>query len=339
VANPRLVLLKDGRVLITGGYVYKSAVSTVRVYQKKAWLYAPTKDAFVAAGEMATERDSHSANLLPDGRVLVVGGRNASGELDSTEIFDPTQPAASAWQAGPSLAAKRSGHTAVTLGDGRILYAAGGNWSGGANYLDSVMIYKPASANFVLPAVTLSKGRMHLTGALLPSGKVLLAGGDDGSSAYSNLLELFDPATSQVTKLSVTMTDKKVRPFAFTLPGGKVLITAGYAFAYPPSDDLYDPLTNKITKLNHPGGSARGSEATLLANGRVLVLGGYEKAQEKKARAFDGKTLSWEMLPDMLQARSYLGVITLMDGSVLAVGGRGGAGNTFPTQAERLFNP
>lgn len=339
VASPRLVLLKDGRVLITGGYVYKSPTSTVRVYQKKAWLYAPNKDAFVAAGELATERDGHSADLLPDGRVLVVGGMNASGELDSTEIFDPTKPAASAWQAGPTLAAKRFGHASVPLSDGRILYAAGANWSGGANYLDSVMIYKPASGSFSLPAVTLSKGRMYLAGALLSSGKVLLAGGDDGSSAFSNLLELFDPATSQVTKLSVTMTDKKSLPFAFTLPGGNVLITAGYAFAYPPSDDLYDPLTNKVTKLTHPGGSARGSVATQLADGRVLVLGGYEKAQDKKARVFDGKTLSWDMLPDMLQARAYFGVITLKDGSVLVVGGRSGSGNTFPTQAERLFNP
>jgi len=339
VANPCLTLLKDGRVLITGGYVYKSPTQTVKVYQKKAWLFVPSSDSFVAAGEMSVERASHTASLLPDGRVLAVGGGNASGELDSTEIFDPTKPGASAWQPGVKLATPRSGHAAVTLGDGRILYASGGNWSSGANYLDSVMIYKPSSSNFVLPAVTLNKGRVYLAGALLGTGKVLLAGGDDGSSAFSNLLEIFDPASNQVTKLTVTMTDKKSRPFAFTLPGGKVLITAGYAFAYPPSDDLYDPVSNKVTKLNHPGGSARGSSAALLNDGRVLVVGGYEKAQEKKARAFDGKTLSWELLPDMLQARSYLGLIALKDGSVLAVGGRGGASSTFPAQAERLHNP
>lgn len=46
------------------------------------------------AANLLTGRESHTATLLRDGRVLVVGGRNGAGhELSSAEICDPKPPA------------------------------------------------------------------------------------------------------------------------------------------------------------------------------------------------------------------------------------------------------
>jgi hypothetical protein len=336
VASPTATLLNDGRVLVVGGYVYKSPTSTVPVYQKAAWLYDPSQNAFVSAGEMSVERCYHTASLLPDGRVLVVGGYDGSNEHGTTEIFDPTKPAASAWSAGPSLTDARSSHSAVTLSDGRVVIAGGAAWP---NFLSGFEIYKPSTNSFQLPAAGMIKGRRSMGTALLSNGKVLLAGGDDGSSAFADVMETYDPNTGTVATLGVTLTNKKSAPFAFTLPSGKVMITAGYAFAYPPSDDLFDPNTATTMTLTHPGGSARGSAATLLKDGRVLVAGGYESAQQSKVRVFNEQGVVWDTEPDMLNARSYFALVTLKDGSVLAIGGREGSKYTFPAEAERLYNP
>ena len=274
--------------------------------------------------------------LGPDGRVLVVGGDDESNEHDTTEIFDPTKPAASAWSAGPKLSGPRFAHSAVTLSDGRVVIAGGMAWP---SYLSSFEIYKPSTNTFQTPGVVLSTGKARTATALLTGDKILFAGGDDGSSAFCNVLETYDPNSGSVTALGATLTNKKSAPFAFTLPSGKVMVTAGYAFAYPPEDDLFDPTTGKTTTLTHPGGSARGSAATLLKDGRVLVAGGFESAQQSKVRVFNEQGVIWDTEPDMLSARSYFALVTLKDGSVLAIGGREGAKDTFPAEAERLYNP
>ena len=71
---------------------------------------------------LAVARDQHAAAILPDGGVLIVGGRGADGPLASTEIIDP---AASSVKAGPQLATARAGHSATRLDDGRVIVAGG----------------------------------------------------------------------------------------------------------------------------------------------------------------------------------------------------------------------
>ena len=78
---------------------------------------------------LSIARASHSASLLPDGRVLIAGGFGGSGyeqtPYATTELFDP---ATSRFVAGPSMRIGRTGHTATTLLDGTILIAGG--WTG-----------------------------------------------------------------------------------------------------------------------------------------------------------------------------------------------------------------
>ena len=49
----------------------------------------PTTGAFDPAGSLAEARWAHTATLLPDGRVLVVGGRG-DGILASAEVWEPS---------------------------------------------------------------------------------------------------------------------------------------------------------------------------------------------------------------------------------------------------------
>ena len=79
------VLLKDGKVLITGGYYYNPKGHLEREYSKSAEIYDPKTKKFTRTADMNLGRAYHSSILMNDGRVLVVGG----GHVEA-EIFNPT---------------------------------------------------------------------------------------------------------------------------------------------------------------------------------------------------------------------------------------------------------
>lgn len=76
--------LADGRVLITGGVAEGGAAATLA----SAEIYDPATGEFELAGEMTVPRLAHGSALLPDGRVLVVGG-SGNPYVAETELFDP----------------------------------------------------------------------------------------------------------------------------------------------------------------------------------------------------------------------------------------------------------
>ena len=98
----------------------------------------PAVGAFSPAESLAEARGLHSATLLSDGRILVVGGDWSDGYLASAEVWDPAT--ASFGPAG-SLAEARTAHTAAPLPDGRVLVAGGFGWDGGA--LAAVEVWAP----------------------------------------------------------------------------------------------------------------------------------------------------------------------------------------------------
>src|SRR5438046_341271 len=77
--------------------------------------------------EMVEARSSHTATLLADGKVLVVGGEGLDAKrrpirLASVELFDPDSRI---WSPAGNLSTARSGHTATLLPDGRVLVVGG----------------------------------------------------------------------------------------------------------------------------------------------------------------------------------------------------------------------
>lgn len=113
------VLLPDGHtVLAVGGAPGDVTTNTAETIDLTAndptWQYT---------GSMHEPRRSLNAVLLPDGKVLAIGGNRGTHNYDdpvfSTEIWDP---ATGVWTLGPSQVAPRAYHsTAVLLPDGRVL--------------------------------------------------------------------------------------------------------------------------------------------------------------------------------------------------------------------------
>ena len=181
--------LLDGRVLIVGG---TSDGWVGADFLASAEIYDPTTGRFTATGPMADKRGSHTATLLLDGRVLVTGGSTSGGttSLASAEVYDPTTGTFAA--TGP-MAAARAYQEATLLADGRVLVSGGdpAGWIYDGPFLASAEVYDPTTGTFTATGSMTDTLTNH-TATLLDDGRVLIAGGYDGSADLASA-ELYDP--------------------------------------------------------------------------------------------------------------------------------------------------
>lgn len=188
--------LPDGRVLIGGGIDANNNIL------RSAEIFDPTTGTFTATPQqMVDPLAGAAATALPDGRVLIVGG-STSTTVPPTTAVEYYNPTTGAFKKVPdALLVPRDGAVAVTLPDGKVLIAAGISSAVAASPLvveRSAEIFDPEdSTSQELPvsgSTELTTARYAAVAALLPNGKVLIAGGSDSSGAALSDGELFESA-------------------------------------------------------------------------------------------------------------------------------------------------
>lgn len=267
-AGATATLLPNGKVLIAGGNEGPdNSVASAEIYDLATNTFAPAVDMSIPRG--------HAVGVsLKSGMVLIAGG-SARGDDDqsaSAEIYDP---AAGKFTATGSMHTARSCFTAVGLKDGRILVMGG--FSGGQYPYHKVEataeIYDPATGRFTLTG-SMTVPRYKQGAALLPDGRVLVVGGsnEDGRQTKYSSTEIFDPKTARFTAGPEMKFQRfKLLDGVVALRNGRILVAGG---AEQP--ELYDPPTGVFVPL--AGSSLDGflfSTATLLQDGRVLLVDGY----------------------------------------------------------------
>jgi len=281
---------------------------------------------FTATGSMTTARESHTATLLPDGKVLMAGGFDGTNVIASAEFYDP---AAGTFTVTGSLTVARVGHTATLLPSGKVLIAGGD--AGGA-YLGAVLasteLYDPVAGTFTATG-SMTAAREDHTATLLGNGKVLIAAGEDYSGVLASA-ELYDPAAGTFT-VTGSLTVARVGHTATLLPSGKVLIAGGDGLG---TAELYDPDSGTFAATGSMIVARSYHTATLLPSGKVLIAGGGSNFGEiASAELYDPATGTFAATGSMIVARSYHTATLLPNGTVLIAGGwnddSGGAGETL----------
>jgi hypothetical protein len=173
---------------------------------------------------MLAARESHTATLLNDGKVLITGGhkgRRAQMTIySSAEMYDPVT---GRFSAAGDMTRIRHKHEAVRLTDGRVLIVGGADHSDGNPAYTSVEIYDPGTGRFaVVGDMKSPRYKLQGTVVLLPDGKVLIAGG-------ANRAEVFDPATRTFSYAAGDMGTTRLFATATLLSNRSVLITGGYS--------------------------------------------------------------------------------------------------------------
>ena len=175
---------------------------------------------------MAKARTGATATVLLDGRVLVAGGNNTSGNLASSEIYDPTT---GKFTPAGSLVTARTRNTATLLPDGRVLVVGGSTCGGSCSSLATAELYDPTTGNFTATG-SMGVARVGQTATLLANGRVLVAGGGFASA------ELYDPTTGKFTPTG-SLGIARGNNTATLLLDGRVLIAGGDTM----SAELYQP--------------------------------------------------------------------------------------------------
>lgn len=336
VTHHTATVLADGRrVLVVGG---RQIDPDHGKYDPKiigeAWLYSLDDDAFIPAGQLHVARAAHTAALLPNGKVLVVGGEDgAERSLSSSEIFDPAsfdkEAPQKAWSLGPALlSGSRSYHAAVSQQDGTVLLI-GGEGSADARSVEIFDWQAGDQGEWQVPAALMNTGRSALGAAALETGHVVIAGGFRGSSE-EDTVEVFNPRRGSFALLEQTLSTAKAWPtlsvFRNSEGREQVLIVGGEGRGTT-RDEVFDPSFDTVTAVGHPGGAPGGHTAVVLRDGRVMVAGGETgEGVQAQAVAFDptGVPPVWRLLAPLHIERKEHRAVRLADGSVLAVGGTQG---------------
>jgi hypothetical protein len=287
-------LLNDGTVLVVGGFHEKDPLGETL---SSAEIYDPRFDRWTPAASMASRRARHTATLLSDGRVLVVGGVSSRADPYPWsfpavgELYDPRT---GRWSETAADAGGRQGHSATLLRDGRVLLVGG---MGEMGPEASARIYDPAHDSWSaawLPAIV----RSGHTATLLPDGKVLVLGGvgapavevAQGPMHYGteplSTGDIYDPVLNLWTP-TLAMSSTRLEHTATVLRDGNVLVVGG-AYANPGHPEVYEVAANRwiqaTVMINR-----HGHTATLLPDGRVLIAGGF---------GTDAMSTAWMYRPD-----------------------------------------
>jgi hypothetical protein len=284
---------------------------------------AQSPGTFTETENMTVAREFHAATLLPNGKVLIVGG--AIGPLSNrftAELYDP--PTRTFTRTGDMTAPRTGGATGTLLLDGRVLIA-GCDFNGGPPK-GSAEIYDPATGTFTETGSMVS-GRCGQTATLLNNGKVLIVGGWYPMNAHSaptyQPAELYDPSTGTFTPGADLLEPQA--DTATLLANGNVLVTASILWGLGSHAYLYDSAIGAFTRIPDmtDRGTGTGPTATLLSNGKVLFTGGDlgDEGGSAHAEVYDSSTQTFSSAPQMSVTMLGAAATLLPEGRVLVAGG------------------
>lgn len=302
-------------------------IVNARVELAKARPKVPIKVGFNQTGRMVVAHGSgFTLTVLPDGRVLAVGGNAApDGFRNAAELWDPRT---GTWTMTGSMRDARANHSATLLPDGRVLVAGGAALGG---QLKSVEIYDVDSGTWSVHA-PLAAARAGHVAVLLDNKRVLVAAGagpgkdDTYGLASTEMYDLRSGSWSPGGSLSAGRMDA----IGLRLDDGRVLIAGGIGKGVTAesltSVEVYDPAADtwKVTGKMATGRRANFTLTALRGDGKVLAAGGgidWTSVDTDRAEVYDPARGLWAPVAPMPTSRHGHTATLLADGTMLVAGG------------------
>jgi hypothetical protein len=336
------VLLGDGTVLVVGDDFACYPGGAV-AGSETAEVYDPSTNTWSDVESLNKPRKSFATVALGDGTALVAGGVNADDvPYSSTWVLDPTTRT---WRSGGLLHEARAEPVMTALSDGRALIL-GGRGVGVRNYLSTAEIFDPKSSSWTTTGSL--PPRVAATNVVgLGDGGAVALGYDSTDTEPVRTTFVFDASDG-------TWTHAEAIPNAFgfelvSLGEGRALAIGGNNGGELEGGD--GSVIDLVSRFDSTSGRWRvqapmstpriGSQATSLADGRVLVAGGAVRATYHSGElistteVFDPATEQWTAVGDLLEPRQQGLAVSLQDGSVLMLGGNA----SFNTQVDVPYCP
>lgn len=297
-----------------------------------------------AGPAMNASRALHAYTTLNDGRVMFIGGLDATATVTtSCEIYDPV---ANTFTTVAPLPGPRAGHAAATMPDGRVLVVGGTTnftdlTAAIVGVLNSTSIYDPAADSWssgpniggrrLVPALSrLSNGQMLVSGGI----EVTIFFGFPVAAVSTTAAQRFNPASNSWTSAPNMPAGRAYHhDNQVTLADGRLMLTGGVLLpsllnaanaASIVEADIYDPVANSwlATTMSR---ARTGHSASLLPNGNVVVCGGSEGLLSAAVAldavaVFDPTNGTWTDTAPMTVARVGHTAVVVPDGSVVLLG-------------------
>jgi hypothetical protein len=320
-------LLPDGNVLAAGGDSGSASLLSSELFN----FYSTNAVEWTNTSPLNTATRYQTANLLPNGNLLVAGGYNTT-YVSNAELY--------VWQTGTWTNTGSMNHARVldasvllpVQPDGLVL-VSGGQSSTEPETLASAELYNWTNGLWSITG-SMNTARQYHTLTLLPNGLALAAGGWNAAGELSSA-ELYYPGTGTWTNTG-SMSIAHLDHTATVLPNGLVLVAGGANGGGGVLTDevsttnatLYYPQTGEWTNTG-PLITARAFHtATLLPNGLVLIAGGVNKSGNatNSAELYNPQTREWTATGSMNTPRYHHTANLQPDGLVLVAGGENSTG-------------
>jgi hypothetical protein len=278
----------------------------------------------VPLATMSAPRAAHTATLLQDGSVLLVGGCAADGCSAYGATSERFDPRSNRFSPSGSMSIGRSSHSAVLLADGRVFVSGG--WTRGV-VTGTSEIYDPKSGKFS-SAAAMTTPRAGHTAVTLPDGRILLMGGERATQEGLDSVEIYDPERGNFHTAGNLMVPR-LSHAAFVMRDGRVLVIGGRSGRGQvlATAEIYDPATGRSTPTGTLSVPRHKFGAAQLADGRIIVVGGSDRdeagARYTSTEVYEPSQGSFGTGPELTRPRYKLdgGVVALKDGRVLVAGG------------------
>ena len=274
--NPRnfatISQLADATFLVTGGF--DPMMGSLRLAER----FDPSTLTFTAiAALMTAPREAHTATVLPDGTVFIVGGLQAMGLRfhDSAEQFDPTTNHFAAITA--RMTSPRGFHASVYLPMRNAVLIVGGD--SGHGELASAERFNVAQGTFEATANPRAHAGKAVAAVMLRDGRVLVTGGANAMDGTLADADLYDPTTDRFTPAAPMHTRRMAHTLTL-LDDGRVLAAGGWSDTTSPAAsaaalEVYDPIANRWDLLPVSLAAPRHDHrVVLLDDCRAMIVGG-----------------------------------------------------------------